>query len=303
LYSLLQQSPEIVPYIRHLQVMDGGSGGGGGNGSQRSSSAQWITNERTLPPLLKLLTHLRQFELGASSCANVLQWKSLPFTLQNAVCTLLKLPSLSFFRLHSWTFPNLVSLAAVISSCQNLKGLSLSSVTVCEELDHHHHHYSEFSSSPPKSITLSPPPPPLLVNTDRQQQNHSDAELLHSTSSGSDPDLDSEEHDQDTAHTRVPTPRLEALTLDYVNFGYLGYWLFGTTSSSSTTHSPSLAPLSSSSSSSSPINFSNLRELRISHSADPFVVEQVLLSIGDSLEYLHLKPGHWDGMCPPPLSL
>ncbi|KAF9443191.1 hypothetical protein P691DRAFT_680026 [Macrolepiota fuliginosa MF-IS2] len=224
LYGVLQESPAIVPYIRSLQIFDGGL--------PPHRTAQWISNERTLPPLLKLLTHLRQLELSASSACNVIQWKSLPFTLQNAICTLLKLPSLTYLRLHSWTFPNLASIAAVLSSCQHLKCLSLSAVAVCEDLDNTHH------SEPPDTIPND------------------------EFSSGSD-----------TANTRAPTPSLEVLTLDYVNFGYLGYWLF--------------APPS-------PISFSNLRELRISHSADPLVVEQILLSIGPSLEHLHLKPGSWD---------
>lgn len=282
LYRVLQDSPAIIQYIRHLQIVDGGS-------SPNVPTRQWITSERSLPPLLKLLTHLRQLELGASSPSSPLQWKSLPFTLQNAICTVLKLPTLSFVRLHTWTFPNLVSLAAVISSCQNLKGLSLSSVTVDEEL----HHHSE-PSGQTKSITLPPPPttqlsPPLLVssaNSDHGRYRHStdteglgiDTEFYHDHDhdhNEDDPGVESGS-DTDTVNTRVRQPHLEALSLDYVNFGYLGYWLFA----------PSQSP--------SPINFATLRELRISRSADPLVVEQILISIGASLEYLHLKPGSWD---------
>jgi hypothetical protein len=280
LYRVLQENPAIVPYIRTLQVLDGGP-------PPNIRTGQWITSERSLPPLLKLLTHLRQLELGASSSCWPIPWKSLPFTLQNAVCTVLKLPSLTFFRLSASTFPNLVSLAAVISSCQNLKGLSLSSVTVDEELDHHPRHSESLSSGGTQHISIIPPPAPpqfpLLVSSESTHDR--DAEEEH----GSEHELDDEEESgssssslHDTVNTRVlnkrqQRPHLEALTLDYVNFGYLGYWLFA----------PSQSP--------SPISFANLRELRISHSADPLVVEQILLSIGVSLEYLHLKPGSWDG--------
>lgn len=260
LYQMLQESPLIIPYIRTLQILDSGP-------PPHQRSGHWITSERTLPPLLKLLTHLRQLELGATVSANALQWKSLPFTLQNAICTVLKLPTLAYFRLQFWIFPNLVSLAAILSSCHNLKGLSLSSVTVCEDLDHHSGH-SELSGQT-KFITL--PPPSLLVSADGRADDDRaefDVETI--------PD-DELESGSDTVNTRVSTPRLEALTLDYVNFGYLGYWLFA----------PSQSP--------PPISFGNLRELRISHSADPLVVEQILISIGPSLEHLHLKPGYWDG--------
>ncbi|KAJ3573152.1 hypothetical protein NP233_g2614 [Leucocoprinus birnbaumii] len=284
LYRVLQDSPGIIQYIRHLQIVDGGS-------SPNVPTRQWIASERTLAPLLKLLTHVRQLELGASSSSSPLQWKSLPFALQNAICTVLKLSTLSFVRIHTSTFPNLVSLAAVMSSCQNLKGLSLSSVTVDEELEHHHHHHPHHhsdTSGQTISITLPPPPTqlsPLLVSsaslharrsldTEGELGIHTELELDDqdgAVESGSD-------NDDNTVNTRVRHghPHLEALSLEYVNFGYLGYWLF--------------AP----SQSSSPINFAHLRELKISRSADPLVVEQILISIGPSLEYLHLKPGTWD---------
>lgn len=268
LYHMLQESPVIIPYIRHLQIFEGSvpplhqhlqileSGA-------YERSGQWIASERTLPPLLKLLTNLRQLELSASASSPMVRWKSLPFTLQNAICTALKLPSLAYFRLHSWEFPNHVSLASLLSSCQHLKGLSLSCVTVCEDLDHR-------SSSETNPITISRHTP-LLVGADRQTAAEEPGVDVET-------DADDElESGSNTANPRVSPPRLEVLTLDYVNFGYLGYWLFA----------PSQSP--------SPINFSHLRELRISHSADPLVVEQILLSIGPSLEHLHLKPASWDG--------
>jgi len=70
-----------------------------------------------------------------------------------------------------------------------------------------------------------------------------------------------------------PTTRLEVLTLDYVTFAYLDYWLLGP-------HSL--------------LDITSLRELRVSHFQDATAIEKLLLAVCGSLEHFHLKPGYWD---------
>lgn len=261
LYGILKADPDIIPFIRSLQILDGGS----------SRSGHWIIEEPTLPPLLKLLTDLRQLEFGALDSTNTLQIKSLPFPWQNALCTVLKLPTMTYFRIQHSIFPNLTLLDTILSSCHHLKGLSLCSVTVDEDYSH-----------PSKSHSLNLPVP-LLIGDDGtlrpelllEQSFSADNDSLHPHQLQSGSTFSS----SNTTYPRgvtTPTPHLEALTLDHINFTYLGYWLF------SSPQSP-------------PISFCHLRELRMSHSADPSVVKQILLSAGNSLEHLHLKPGFWEG--------
>ncbi|XP_006457220.1 hypothetical protein AGABI2DRAFT_123088 [Agaricus bisporus var. bisporus H97] len=257
LYGILKADPGLIKHIRNLQILDGGS----------SRSGHWIIEETTLPSLLKLLTNLKQLEFGATDTTNTLQIKSLPFPWQNALCTVLKLPTMTYFRIQHSIFPNLALLESILSSCHHLKALSLCSVTVDEDL----------SRGPSISLPVS-----LLISDDGTHR----PELISEHSFSFDDDLLSPEEFQsgstfsspNTTYPRgltTPTPYLEALTLDHINFTYLGYWLF----------SPSQSP---------PISFRHLRELRISHSADPLVVEKILSCAGSSLEYLHLKPGFWD---------
>lgn len=66
---------------------------------------------------------------------------------------------------------------------------------------------------------------------------------------------------------------LEVLTLDFVTFSSLGLWLF---------HEPST------------VDVSSLRELRVAHFPDITIIERLLVSVGPSLEVLHLKPGCWN---------
>ncbi|TEB28060.1 hypothetical protein FA13DRAFT_1735951 [Coprinellus micaceus] len=67
---------------------------------------------------------------------------------------------------------------------------------------------------------------------------------------------------------------LEVLTLDFVTFGYLGSWLLSEPST---------------------VDISCLRELRVAHFPDISIIERLLVSVGPSLEHLHLKPGGWNG--------
>jgi len=75
---------------------------------------------------------------------------------------------------------------------------------------------------------------------------------------------------------------LEVLTLDFVTFAYLEYWLLGRTAI---------------------VSVQSLRELRVAHFHDAIIVDKLLLAIGGSLEHFHLKPGGWNGIFFSPLSI
>ncbi|KAH6906540.1 hypothetical protein BKA70DRAFT_1287952 [Coprinopsis sp. MPI-PUGE-AT-0042] len=70
----------------------------------------------------------------------------------------------------------------------------------------------------------------------------------------------------------IHSAKLDLLTLDYVTFRYLDYWLFGET------------PM---------VDVSSLRELRVSHFSNLDPIERLLGAVSSSLEHLHLKPGQW----------
>jgi hypothetical protein len=126
LYALLSTSPDIIPNIHELEITEGALFGAPGYPAGVPSTT-WVATERTLPRLLKMLTHLQRFEFGAHT---TLYWGTLPSGLQNAICHVFKLPSLTYVRLKSWSFPNFAVLADLLSNCQNLKGLALSSTVV-----------------------------------------------------------------------------------------------------------------------------------------------------------------------------
>ncbi|TFK44090.1 hypothetical protein BDQ12DRAFT_672368 [Crucibulum laeve] len=218
LYRLLKRSPEIIPHIRELDICEGSPA----HHSPEVRSTTWVTVEWSLPPLLKMLTHLKRLDFAATS---TMHWKTLPPGFQEAICTLLARPSLTYIRLHHWSFPDLVSLAKPLSACRNLKALALSSTTVSDD-------------SVPEAEDE-------IAATPEEQQ----------------PDYTAQRY------------CLEVLTLDYVYFGYLEYWLLSHRST---------------------VDVTGLRELRVAHFPDPTVVEKLLLKIGGSLEHFHLKPGSWD---------
>lgn len=218
LHAVLVQSPEIIYNIRELEICEGSPHRHHDHHPELSSTT-WITTERTLTALFKMLTHLQRLDFSATS---ILYWKLLPPTFQSALWTLLSLPTLTYIRLHSWAFPDLSSLASILVRCHNLNAFALSSTVI----------YNEGSPQ------LSQKP---LVD-DSVEQVH-------------------------------PT-RLEVLTLDYVTFGYLEYWL--------------LAPHAL-------VDIRSLRELRVSHFQDATAIKKLLLTVEGSLEHFHLKPGYWDG--------
>ena len=220
LHAALSRSPEIIYNIRELEICEGSPHHHHDHHPELSSTT-WITTERTLTALFKMLTHLQRLDFSATS---TLYWKLLPPTFQSALWTLLSLPTLTYIRLHSWVFPDLSSLASILDRCHNLSAFALSSTTVFNE------------DGPQLDQTL------LAI--------------------------------EDSAHEVRPCTRLEVLTLDYVTFGYLDYWLLGP-------HSL--------------LDISSLRELRVSHFQDATAIEKLLLTVAGSLEHFHLKPGYWDG--------
>ena len=229
LYAVLIQSPEIIYNIRELEICEGSPHHHHDHHPELSSTT-WITTERTLTALFKMLTHLQRLDFSATS---TLYWKLLPPTFQSALWTLLSLPTLTYIRLHHWIFPDLTSLASILACCHNLNAFALSSTTI----------FNEGSNSP----------------------------QLHQTSLAA---IEDSADDDVEEVVRPPRTRLEVLTLDYVSFGYLDYWL--------------LSPHSL-------IDITSLRELRVSHFQDATAIEKLLLTVDGSLEHFHLKPGYWDG--------
>ena len=224
LYAVLIQSPEIIYNIRELEICEGSPLHHHDHHPELSSTT-WITTERTLTALFKMLTHLQRLDFSATS---TLYWKLLPPTFQTALWTLLSLPTLTYIRLHSWVFPDLFSLASILARCHNLNAFALSSTTI-------------FNEGSPHTSSLAIEDGPGGVGE---------------------------------VEASPPRTRLEVLTLDYVTFGYLDYWL--------------LSPHSL-------IDITSLRELRVSHFIDATAIEKLLLTVDGSLEHFHLKPGYQDG--------
>lgn len=217
LYKLLQRSPEIIAHIRTLEICEGSPLHH--HYSHVQGSTTWVTTERTLAALLRVLTHVRRLEFAATS---TLYWTLLPPTFQAALCTLLSLPSLVYVRLHSWMFPNFAALTWMLSHCRNLQAFALSSTNVGGE-------------------------------------------------GGPELGLDAAPGEGDERGVGLP---LEAVMLDFVTFAHLDHWLLGE-------HSL--------------VDIRQLRDLRVAHFHDAHVIEKLLLAVGGSLEYFHLKPGSWNG--------
>ncbi|KAH9484814.1 hypothetical protein JR316_0001716 [Psilocybe cubensis] len=220
LHALLLRSPEIIPYIRELEICEGSPLHHTHPNVQ--SSTTWVTTERTLTALFKTLSHVERFDFSSTS---IFHWSTLSPTFITALCVLFSLPSLTYVRLHSWVFPDFASLTRLLSHCQNLRALALSSTT---------------------------------INSD------SGSELSHA------PGVVPEDKDPgDLQHAQRP---LEVLTLDYVNFAYLEYWLLGRQQL---------------------VDIRTLRELRVAHFQEPHIINRLLRALGGSLEHFHFKPGCW----------
>lgn len=136
LHTVLSRSPEIIYNIRELEICEGSPHHHHDHYPELSSTT-WITTERTLTSLFKMLTHLQRLDFSATS---TLYWQLLPPTFQSALWTLLSLPTLTYIRLHSWVFPDLSSLVSILARSHNLNAFALSSTTIFKEdflqLDH-----------------------------------------------------------------------------------------------------------------------------------------------------------------------
>jgi len=239
LHLLLSTSPSLIPNIRELDICEGSPGQPqtGPHGAIRSTT--WVTTERTFPQLLKLLTHLQRVEFSAQS---TLHWATLPPSLQGALRHVFGLPFLTYIRLKAWSFTSFADLADLLACCHSLRGLALSATRVGTDSG---------------EVYIGP-----IVGPDSPSTEGND----------SDGELETEVADE--------APRrcgLEFLTLDYVDFGYLGHWLLSKQST---------------------VDLKCLRELRVAHFHDVTAIERVLAATGNSLEHFHLKPGPWDGGLP-----
>lgn len=223
LYKLLQRVPAIIPCIRELEICEGNPLHHYNSDVQGSTT--WVTTERSLAALFRMLTHVQRFKFAATS---TLYWTLLPPTFQNALYTLLAQPSLAYLRLHSWMFPNVAALTGLLAHCKNLRAFALSSTNV-----------SGSDSGPELGLDACVP---------------------------GDGEID--------GRGVVCCAPLEVLTLDFVTFAHLEYWLLA---------HPAL------------VDVRCLRELRVANFHDAQIIKKLLLTVGDSLEHFHLKPGTWNG--------
>ncbi|KAK7024787.1 hypothetical protein R3P38DRAFT_2707704 [Favolaschia claudopus] len=111
LYETLCQSPHIVTYIHHVDIV-----------SPRLGPA-WIAGESTLPPLLSLLADanvVKTFRLRLSGE----DWGNLPPELQHSIKLLIKSPSL-----RNLDFSDFVYLAAdIFEHCRSVERLKFSEI-------------------------------------------------------------------------------------------------------------------------------------------------------------------------------
>ncbi|KAF9050535.1 hypothetical protein BJ165DRAFT_1458567 [Panaeolus papilionaceus] len=258
LHALLVESPHLIPNIRELEICEGSPLHHPFPDVQCSTT--WVTTERTLTSLFKMLTHVRRLDFAATS---TFHWSLLPPTFLSAFHTFLSRPSLQYLRLHSWLFPNFYSLSVMLSHSPNLKALALSLTTICNEPIPDH--AFKYPITPPASDDgNSPSGSPRIRKLDEERLQNDDSLDI----TGSITKTDS--HFTPAPITKTTT--LEVLTLDFVNFACLETWLLENRTL---------------------FDITTLRELRVAHFHDAGVIEKLLRTIGGSLEHLHLKPGSW----------
>ncbi|KAK7043116.1 hypothetical protein VNI00_008470 [Paramarasmius palmivorus] len=145
----------------------------------------WV-DEKILPLLLRLLTHLKRFEI-ASRQGNT-SWHTLSSLLLDAFEELFQ--RLDYIRIKAWDFPQMESFDKLLHHCPNLKGLTLWKSRI----------------GPADSYDRSP--------EEYDDGDEKDSEIA----------LDSPSPDLDIIHKHSAI-LLEFLTLDYVECAYLGDWL------------------------------------------------------------------------------
>ncbi|KAF9557491.1 hypothetical protein CPC08DRAFT_736735 [Agrocybe pediades] len=272
---------EIVPFIRELEICEGSpmyhihqhhhhhhqaALHHGHSHQELPPSTTWVTTDRDLMSLFRLLTHVRRFDFSSTS---PVYWTLLPPTFINALYTLLSCQTLNYVRFHSFIFPNFSALSSVLSHCQNLRAFALSSTSISNE------HTSTSTAVTPSGTVADNGSGHHVGNDDGDGDTPAAGENVPSgehqgKSGGASGEASSLVPGTSTSAATTP---LEVLTLDFVNFAYLEYWLLGR---------------------SSLVDIKSLRELRVAHFHDAEIIRKLLQAVGDSLEHLHLKPGSWN---------
>ncbi|KAG6890451.1 hypothetical protein C0992_001645 [Termitomyces sp. T32_za158] len=137
LYHLLRSSPTLCLYIREVDILEGSQPLAG------SPSVIWATTDRTLPHILRRLTHLRRLDFGAQSAT--IHWSRMSPATRRAVRDILALPSLTHLRLAFWVFQSPADLARLLARPSRLRALTLANISfaqpqpaVLSDLDEEH---------------------------------------------------------------------------------------------------------------------------------------------------------------------
>ncbi|KAF5346298.1 hypothetical protein D9758_011487 [Tetrapyrgos nigripes] len=258
LYHLLTSSPEVIHHIHDLQLCSGSPAYNVVVEEDEEYHPSWVFSEPSLPPLLNLLTHLRKFDFASDTS---LEWDVLPSSLRDAICNVLRLPSLVYMRLQSWEFPDIKGFEKLLRGCANLKALALWSIKLGEENE------EDRISGPGTGVgagvgvgvgvgfhVQGQGHGIGIGQVDSQNQNDMPPDSDSDIDSGSDTDWDSEGgYESDTesmnpnAESPIHTPssspatsdpisapgpgpssrplKLESLIMDYVDCTYFGNWL------------------------------------------------------------------------------
>jgi len=134
LYRIVVSSPEIVPYIRDLLIYKTKS---------PDPDLNRMSQEESLPLLLRLLTNLRRLEFKISDrrivSLELVRWHS---RLIDSICTTSCLPSIVEFRLCGLCFDNREQLLRIFRLFPALKVLHLENILLIkEEVEEHYTAY------------------------------------------------------------------------------------------------------------------------------------------------------------------
>ncbi|RDB27750.1 hypothetical protein Hypma_003197 [Hypsizygus marmoreus] len=143
LYRIIQSSPDIADYIRDLVVCEGMLG------------REWIIEEKTLPLLLRKLHNVQQFQLHRPSAH--IMWRGLPWSLKDAIESVLASPSLLQLKLARIAFDRPADLLSILQCCRTLRDLHIEHLLLLEDpLDAHPVSQSIRQHSPLDVLTVGP---------------------------------------------------------------------------------------------------------------------------------------------------
>lgn len=112
---------KINRYVREIYLSEG------------MYTREWLTNEPTLPSLLRSLHNLRRFEISHSPCIEI-AWHRLPEALKTAIQDhVLCLPSLTELKLGSLILDDLSVINHLLLSCRQLKILEVERICFADE--------------------------------------------------------------------------------------------------------------------------------------------------------------------------